>query len=498
VPWSFNGSFTQRGKVVLRDSRDLVWMEKKRGEIQTENPFYFTEYNPTAVFSADVDGASFSLLERYLDSGAVPEKSKIRLEEVINYFTADPISKEQNLAPENTPFEVKLEKAVCPWNKNNELVRILIGTEKPDLKDLPPNNLVFLLDVSGSMMSADRLPLLQKSMVMLTKVLEPRDHISIVIYNGNASVHLPSTSVAERGKIIDAINDLRAGGSTNGEAGLRLAYEEAYKNFDPKANNRILVGTDGDFNVGDTGDSSMALKIQQMASEGVFLSMLGFGMGNLKDEKLELISNMGNGNFYYIHNIEEARKVLETETSATLRVVAKDFKFKAHFNPDYVERYRLLGYENRMLALPDFENDAKDAGDIGAGHSVNALFEIERTRKRVEQKEIELLTLDLRYKEPEGSKSRLVQIRTLLPSESDKLPMGEFAFISGLAALTQKIQSSPYMPGVYRFGDKREVQMNFEDIRNLLKQGVGASDLHKPRKKVLKMLEQFQKIRYGK
>lgn len=384
----------------------------------TENEFKSVKNDPLSTFAVDVDAASYSNMRRFLMNGNLPEKDAIRVEELINYFEYDyPNPKGEN------PFSITTEIGDCPWNKQNKLVHIGLQGERIDMKDLPPNNLVFLLDVSGSMNSANKLPLLKKSMKMLVNELGDRDRIAIVVYAGAAGEVLPSTPASDKTKILDALDQLSAGGSTAGGAGIKLAYDVAQKNFIKGGNNRVILATDGDFNIGMSSDGAMKDLIEEKRKSGVFLTCLGFGMGNYKDSKMETLANKGNGNYAYIDNILEAKKVLVNEVGATLVTIAKDVKIQVEFNPNIVQEYRLVGYENRLLNAEDFNDDTKDAGEIGAGHSVTALYEVVlkggKTSADVDDlryqdvtptdNKDEILTVKFRYKQPDGDKSKLIE-----------------------------------------------------------------------------------------
>ncbi len=384
------------------------------------NQFLSAELNPLSTFSSDVDVASYANIRRYLTDGYLPPAEAVRIEEMINYFSYQV----QDLEGDES-FAEKHQLVTCPWEEKHQLLRISINTEKIDQENLPPSNLVFLIDVSGSMNSEDKLPLLQKSLRLLVNNLSAEDHVSMVVYASNTGVVLEPTRGNEKEQIIRAINSLRAGGSTAGGAGIKLAYKLAEKNFKKGHNNRVILATDGDFNVGISSESALTKLIEEKRETGVFLSVLGFGTGNYMDAKMEALADNGNGNYAYIDNILEAKKVLVEEMGANLHVVAKDTKFQIEFNPAVVEAYRLIGYENRILAAEDFNNDAKDAGDIGAGHYVTALYEIVprslATQSPVDVDELkyrskdavnsafadELATLKIRHKKPDGNQSSL-------------------------------------------------------------------------------------------
>ena len=389
------------------------------GRLQ-ENPFLRAADNPLSTFSIDVDRAAYSNVRRYLNAGQRPPHDAVRIEEMVNYFTYD------YPEPSNgQPFSVTTELAACPWNAKDRL--LLIGLQAKHIKttDLPANNLTFLIDVSGSMESADKLPLLKQSLQLLVNQMRPKDRVAIVVYAGNAGLVLPSTSGSSKQTIAAALEQLEAGGSTAGGEGIRLAYKVAQDNFIRGGNNRVILATDGDFNVGVSSDGELERLIESERDHDIFLTVLGFGTGNIKDSKMELLADKGNGNYAYVDDLAEARKVLVKEMGGTLFTVAKDVKLQIEFNPSQVGAYRLIGYENRILRKEDFNDDKKDAGDIGAGHSVTALYEIvppdavgdlpsvdplkyQKPSASHSEGSSELATLKLRYKEPDGVTSRLL------------------------------------------------------------------------------------------
>jgi Ca-activated chloride channel family protein len=384
-----------------------------------ENGFKEVSINPLSTFSIDVDAASYSNVRRFINNGSLPPVDAVRIEEMINYFTYDyPQTKDDN------PFSINTELSVCPWNTDNYLLHVGLQGKKMDVENLPASNLVFLIDVSGSMNSYNKLPLLKSSFALLLEQLRPSDRVAIVVYAGSSGLVLPSTPGSEKQKILDALNNLQAGGSTAGGAGLKLAYKTAEENFMENGNNRIILATDGDFNVGASSNAEMERLIEKEREKGIFISVLGFGMGNYKDDKAEIIANKGNGNYSYIDNLQEAKKVLVNEFGGTLFTIAKDVKFQLEFNPATVVKYRLIGYENRLLNEEDFQDDKKDAGEMGAGHTVTALYEIIPAKKPDSTKPLkyqrrqlsdealsssDLITLKLRYKAPDGYQSKLLE-----------------------------------------------------------------------------------------
>lgn len=373
------------------------------GEIE-ENGFLSVAEQPLSTFSADVDTASYSNLRRMILDGYeldwIPEDS-VRIEEMINYFDYD-----YSGPKEGEPFGVNTEIAQCPWNEDSYVMMVGLQTEEIDFSDAAPSNLVFLIDVSGSMYSEEKLPLLQKSFAMLATNLTAKDRVSIVTYAGDDRIVLQGARGNDVDTIVNALNNLEAGGSTNGSAGISTAYELAEEYFIEGGNNRVILATDGDLNVGLTSEDELEWLITQKRETGVFLSVLGFGTGNIKDNKMETLADCGNGNYAYIDSLNEARKVLVEEMGATLVTVAKDVKFQMEFNPDVVAEYRLIGYENRALANEDFTDDTKDAGEIGAGHSVTVLYEVKLVPGEKSYAAQEWSTLHIRYKAPEADESR--------------------------------------------------------------------------------------------
>ena len=440
---------------------------------------YVSVYNqPLSTFSADVDTASYSNLRRMIQSGYgvqdIPEGA-VRIEEIINYFSYGDLKEPKK----GEPFGVTAQIMPCPWNHNAQLLRLGLKTEKVDYEAFPPSNLVFLLDVSGSMYAADKLPLLQESFAVLAENLTEKDRVSIVTYAGDDTVVLEGVSGDQTKTICQALFDLEAGGSTYGSKGIETAYRLAGEYFIEGGNNRIILATDGDLNVGLTSEEELEELITEKRKSGVFLSVLGFGTGNIKDNKMETLADKGNGNYAYIDSLREANKVLVEEMGATLLTVCKDVKFQVEFNPAVVEGYRLIGYENRRLAAKDFEDDTKDAGEIGAGHCVTALYEIETKeningsgKDREDLKyaefyeeeegqeeengnnylEYEWLTVSVRYKEPEGTESKLLEYPVDYSSYTEK-PDGDFLFAAaaaefGLAAMDSEYKEDASMEHV--------------------------------------------------
>lgn len=385
-----------------------------------ENPFVAVAQQPVTTFSADVDRAAYANVRRIIGYGQIPPKDAVRIEEMVNYFDYDYPAPEEGSA---SPLRVSPELAPAPWNPNHLLLRIGLQAKKIDLAKAPPSNIVFLIDVSGSMDEENKLPLLKSSFKMLLGQLRPDDKIAIVTYANGTKVALPSTSVKDKEKIIKVLDNLYASGGTSGGRGIQLAYEQAQKSFIKNGNNRIILATDGDFNIGINNTTDLEKFIKKQRESGIYMSVLGFGIGNYRDDMAETIADKGNGNYAYIDNITEAKKVLVNELSGTLFAVAKDVKLQLEFNPKYVKEYKLIGYENRMLANEDFTNDKKDAGEIGAGHTVTALYELVPSDGKVAQslryqsqelnekgKGNELGFLKIRYKDPKVKDTKSVEI----------------------------------------------------------------------------------------
>lgn len=422
-----------------------------------ESGFKNVLINPLSTFSIDVDNASYSNIRRFINMGQLPPKDAVRIEEMINYFHY-----EYKEPTEGEPFSIITEYTDCPWNEGNKLLHVALQGKKIKKDNLPPSNIVFLLDVSGSMNYPNKLPLVKSAMKILVDELRPQDKVSIVVYAGAAGLVLNATSGENKRQIIDAIDNLNAGGSTAGGEGLKLAYKIAGENFIKNGNNRIILATDGDFNVGVSSDSEMERLVSEEKKKGVFITVLGFGMGNYKDNKLEIIADKGNGNYAYIDNFQEARKVLISEFGGTLFTIAKDVKFQIEFNPDKVKAYRLIGYENRQLNAEDFNNDKKDAGEMGAGHQVTALYEIITTDSNTEISKIdelryqenkkisnekyndELLTIKVRFKDPDKEESKLISV-TVKDNCSDINKATEnLKFIASVAQFGMLLRESEY------------------------------------------------------
>jgi Ca-activated chloride channel family protein len=420
-----------------------------------ENRFLKTTKNPLSTFSIDVDTASYANMRRFLTQGSLPYKDAIRIEELINYFTYD------YPEPAGTePFSSTIEVSECPWNRDHKLLHIGLQAKKISLQQLPSNNLVFLLDVSGSMSDPNKLPLLKETLKLLVNEMREIDSVAIVVYAGAAGMVLPSTKGTNKKKIMDALDELAAGGSTAGGQGIKLAYKIAKENFNEQGNNRVILATDGDFNVGPSSDAALLRLIEAEREKGIFLTVLGFGMGNYKDSKMEKLADKGNGNYAYIDTLTEAKKVLVHEMGGTLLTIAKDVKVQIEFNPVIVDSYRLIGYENRLLAAEDFADDKKDAGELGAGHTVTALYELivnasgggEEGDLRYTETDIkdeaktsnELMFLKFRYKKPDENESILIEVPVVYNEYPPAGTSDNFRFSAAVAEFGLLLRDSQY------------------------------------------------------
>lgn len=435
----------------IQQSTPINYSAKESYAYNKENDFKDPLQTPLSTFSIDVDAAAYSNMRRFIMNGDKPPKDAVRIEEMINYFNYDypqPIN--------NDPFSINYEVANCPWNVKNKLVHVGLQGKTINMKDAPANNLVFLIDVSGSMGDYNKLPLLKKAFKLLVNKMRKKDRISIVVYAGSSGLVLPSTGGDKKEEILRALDNLQSGGSTAGAEGLELAYQVAEKNFIPKGNNRIILATDGDFNVGQSSNNQMEKLIVSKRDKGIFISVTGFGMGNYKDEKMEIIADKGNGNYSYIDNLLEAKKVFVNEFGGTLFTIAKDVKIQIEFNPLHVKKYRLIGYENRLLNEEDFEDDKKDAGELGAGHTVTALYEIvpaesgEKRKSKLKyqttnrQLTDELATIKFRYKLPKETSSKL--ITKTIPNVKNVFENTSFnfQFSSAVASFGMLLKNSKY------------------------------------------------------
>lgn len=451
--WRYNGNFNTEGY-------DHI----------VENPFLKTNDNPLSTFSIDVDAASYANIRRFINDGRLPPAGAVRIEEMINYFNYN-----YPQPQDDAPFSINAEIAGCPWNAQHKLVMIGLQGKKISTQNLPASNLVFLIDVSGSMNEPDKLPLVQLSLKLLVDQLRPQDKVALVVYAGNAGLVLPSTSGEEKIKIKDAIDALEAGGSTAGGAGIQLAYKAARNNFIKGGNNRVILCTDGDFNVGQSSEDELQTLIEEERSSGVFLSVLGFGTGNYQDAKMQTLADKGNGNHNYIDNISEAKKVFVNEFGGTLFTIAKDVKLQIEFNPEKVQAYRLIGYENRLLNKEDFNDDKKDAGELGSGHTVTALYElIPAGIKDTMLKDVdalryqkikplskrnfndEVMNIKLRYKKPDGDKSILIEHPLKDENIAFSSTSDNFRFATAVAAFGMLLRNSEYK-GVADFSTVRDM-----------------------------------------
>jgi Ca-activated chloride channel family protein len=425
----------------------------------TENKFLKVSDNPLSTFSIDVDAASYSNVRRFLNQGQLPPAGAVRIEEMVNYFHY-----EYPQPTGNDPFSINTEISDAPWNKEHKLVLIGLQGKKIPTENLPASNLVFLIDVSGSMSGPERIGLVKASMKMLVDQLRDQDKVAMVVYAGAAGMVLPPTSGANKTKIKEAIDNLEAGGSTAGGAGIKLAYKTANEYFIKGGNNRVILCTDGDFNVGESSDDAMERLIENERKSGVFLTVLGYGMGNYQDAKMQKLADKGNGNHAYIDGITEAKKVLVNEFGGTLFTIAKDVKLQIEFNPAKVQGYRLIGYENRMLAKEDFNDDKKDAGELGSGHTVTALYEVipagvnSDFLKTVDslkyQKNIaplskssqtdEILTVKFRYKAPDGDVSKLIEHPVKDKQISIAKTSDNFRFAASVAQFGMLLRNSEF------------------------------------------------------
>ncbi|MDR0334162.1 MAG: von Willebrand factor type A domain-containing protein [Dysgonamonadaceae bacterium] len=443
----------------------------------SENRFQSARENPLSTFSLDVNTASYSNIRRMINQGQMPPKDAVRIEEMINYFNYE----YPNTTGEH-PVSFTTEMAICPWNEQHRIVRIGVKAKEIPNEDLPQANLVFLIDVSGSMSSANRLPLVKSSLKMLLNNLRDIDRVAIVTYANNVREVLPSTPASDKQKIIDAIDGLVASGGTAGGDGIQRAYRIAEQNFIRGGNNRIVLATDGDFNIGISNPRELENFIETKRRTGVFLTVLGYGMGNLKDNRLQILSEKGNGNYAYIDNIQEAYKVLVHEFGGTMYTVAKDVKIQVEFNPAHVNAYRLVGYESRMLNKEDFNDDTKDAGELGAGHTVTVLYEIipagvenrfgSVDNLRYQQRESmpsvtnfsnELMTVKLRYKDPESDVSKRFDMP--VANSLNRNPSADFKFAMSVAMFGQLLRDSDF-----------KGSSDYQKVIALAREGVGRDE----------------------
>lgn len=462
-------------EVEISDEAQPEWNTEAYNTIQ-ENILLDVLKNPLSTFSIDVDVASYSNIRRFINNGQRPPIDAVRIEEMINYFDY-----EYSQPKDQHPFAIHTEISTAPWNTKHKLVQIGLQGKIIPTENLPPSNLVFLIDVSGSMDEPNKLPLVKSSFRMLVDQLREQDHVAIVVYAGAAGVVLEPTSGAEKQKIIASLEHLEAGGSTAGGEGIRLAYSLAKKYFKEHGNNRVVLASDGDFNIGESSDAAMERLIEEKKKEGVFLTVLGYGMGNYKDSKMETLADKGNGNYAYIDNISEARKVLVNEFGGTLFTIAKDVKLQLEFNPAKVKAYRLIGYENRILKSEDFNDDKKDAGDLGSGHTVTALYEIipagwdsdisSVDDLKYQHNEInasaknsdELLTLKLRYKDPKDEVSKKITHQLIDKEVAIAKTSSNFRWSASVASFGMLLRDSEYIKN-----------FTYEDVIQLAESARGA------------------------
>ena len=496
-----SGIYIQGEQGYYTNDKPVEDFEREGYDNITENKFLKVADNPLSTFSIDVDAASYSNIRRFLNNGQLPPAGAVRIEEMVNYFTYEYPQPENN-----EPFSINTEIAEAPWNKNHKLVLIGLQGKKISTENLPASNLVFLIDVSGSMSSQNKLPLVKASMKMLVDQLREEDKVAIVVYAGAAGLVLPPTTGENKSEIKEAIDKLESGGSTAGGAGIKLAYKTAKEYFVKGGNNRVILCTDGDFNVGESSDDAMERMIEAERKSGVFLTVLGYGMGNYQDAKMQKLADKGNGNHAYIDGITEAKKVLVNEFGGTLFTIAKDVKLQIEFNPAKVQGYRLIGYENRMLAKEDFNDDKKDAGELGSGHTVTALYEVipvgvnssflknvdslkyqqntERLSKSSNTDEI--LTVKFRYKAPDGDVSKLI----VHPVNDKQIPIARtsdnFRFAASVAQFGMLLRNSEFKSNA-----------SYNDVISLARKAKGY-DEEGYRSEFIRLVESAQMLAKGK
>ena len=460
-----------------------------------ENRFIPVAKQPLSTFSLDVDAASYGNIRRMINQGQRPPKDAVRVEEMINYFSYD-----YPQPADGHPVRIVTETTACPWNKQHQLMRIGVKAREIPTETLPSGNFVFLIDVSGSMYDANKLPLVKASLKLLVNNLRESDRVAIVAYAGAAGEVLPSTEGTDKQKILDALEGLQAGGSTAGAAGIQLAYDIAERNFVKEGNNRVILCTDGDFNVGVSSKEGLESLIESKRKSGIFLTVLGYGMGNYKDDRLQTLAQTGNGNHAYVDNLQEANRVLVNEFGSTMYTVAKDVKIQVEFNPAFVNAYRLIGYESRLLDDEDFNDDQKDAGELGPGHTVTALYEIvpvgvkssvgtidplkyqvteKSTPKLTDSKE--LLTVKLRYKNPDEERSNLLEVPVLASSVTTNASP-EMKFGMAVAMFGQLLRDSDYK------GDA-----TYSQVVDLARQGM-EEDPHGYRREFIRLVEATRQL----
>ncbi|MGX5685253.1 vWA domain-containing protein [Chryseobacterium cucumeris] len=478
-------------KTTKKADQDIDYNNEEYAAL-VENAFELTRNQPVSTFSIDVDNASYSNVRRMISYGGKVDKNSVRVEEMINYFKYDYPQPETGY-----PFSINTEYGNSPWNPKHKLLKIGLQGKNIPMDRLPASNIVFLIDVSGSMSEENKLPLLKSSLKVLLNQLRPKDKVGIVVYAGNAGMVLPPTSAGEKDKIIKALDNLQAGGSTAGGAGIELAYKLAKENFIKGGNNRVVLATDGDFNVGASSTSDIETLITEKRKTGIFLTCLGYGMGNYKDNTMEVLADKGNGNYAYIDNMQEANKFLGKEFAGSMYAIAKDVKVQIEFNPKYVKSYRLIGYENRKLRNEDFVNDKIDAGELGSGHTVTALYEVipanidsEFIPKETKLKysEIskkknsgdEMATVKFRYKKPDGDRS--IEMTKVIKKEDKSSASPDFKFASSVAWFGLVLRNSELI-----------TKKDLSDIENLAKQGK-SKDEEGYRSEFIRLIESYKTI----
>ena len=493
------GSAREKARTIAR-SQDSNYIENTEfDDFNTESYDYVKEHefkktidNPLSTFSIDVDTASYSNIRRLINMSKQPPIGAVRIEEMINYFNYS----YPNLRNGNQPFSTRLDLGPCPWNNKNKLLRIAIKGKEIPKNERKPANLVFLIDVSGSMYDYNKLPLLKKSLKMLVNNLNENDTVSLVVYASNTGIVLDPTPCSQKHKILNALSELEAGGSTNGGSGIKLAYKIAQKNYIKNGINRVILCTDGDFNVGISNQSALVKLIKKSAKNNVFLSVLGFGMGNYKNSILEKLADNGNGNYGYIDTKAEAQKLLVEQINGTLATIAKDVKIQVNFNPAKIKAYRLIGYENRLLNKEDFHDDTKDAGEIGAGHTVTAFYELIPHEANIKLPKVdgskytevkikatannaEVANVKIRYKDSESEKSKLLTFNTTqLLAVATAFPDNEFRFATAVIEYGMLLKNSKF-----------KGNSSFQSIFEL------ANKPQKPaRKEFLKLVAKTQKL----
>ncbi len=478
-------------KTTTKADQDIDYDNEEYAAL-VENAFELTRNQPVSTFSIDVDNASYSNLRRMINYGNKVDKNSVRVEEMINYFKYD------YPQPANgDPFSINTEYSESPWNPKHKLLKIGLQGKNIPMDHLPASNIVFLIDVSGSMDAENKLPLLKSSLKVLLNQLRPKDKVGIVVYAGSAGVVLSPTSAGEKEKIIKALDNLQAGGSTAGGAGIELAYKLAKENFIKGGNNRVVLATDGDFNVGASSTTDIETLITEKRKTGIFLTCLGYGMGNYKDNTMETLADKGNGNYAYVDNMQEANKFLGREFAGNIYTIAKDVKVQIEFNPKYVKSYRLIGYENRKLRNEDFVNDKIDAGELGSGHTVTALYEVIPANvdskfipkeTKLKYSEIskkknfgdEMATVKFRYKKPDGDKS--IEITNVIKKENKSSVSPDFKFASSVAWFGLVLRNSELI-----------TKKDLSDIENLAKQGK-SKDEEGYRSEFIRLIESYKTV----